>query len=153
MRVMRWSALLLLVCALAMAAIPAWARSGRQEVVPAEERILPYEGSMPGCQDPAVLEKVSSMFAEKEAKFWNSSLTIQHYAEIKRIAWRPWGLDTIPRRFCTASARTSDGVRRRVDYSVREDLGVIGATWGVEYCVSGLDRSSAFAPGCRVARP
>jgi hypothetical protein len=93
------------------------------------------------------------MFAEKEAKFWNSTLTITQYENIQRIAWRPWGLDTIPRRYCTATAWTSDGVRRKIDYSVREDLGIIGASWGVEYCVKGLDRAWAFAPGCRMARP
>jgi hypothetical protein len=144
--------LVLALCA-SLVALPAAARSGRQEVVPAEERILPWEASIPGCQAPNVLEKISSMFAEKEAKFWNSTLTITQYENIQRIAWRPWGLDTIPRRYCTATAWTSDGVRRKIDYSVREDLGIIGASWGVEYCVKGLDRSWAFAPGCRMARP
>jgi len=41
----------------------------------------------------------------------------------------------------------------RIDYSVREDLGIIGATWGVEFCVHGLDRNWAYAPACRMARP
>lgn len=149
---MRISLVIALLAAGALAGT-ASARSGRQEVVPAEERILPWEGRIPGCQDTAVLEKVSSMFAEKEAKFWSSSLKIVQYENIKRIAWRPWGLDHVPRRFCTAMAWTSDGVRRKVDYSVREDLGMIGTTWGVDYCVAGLDRSWAYAPACRMARP
>jgi hypothetical protein len=40
---------------------------------------------------------------------------------------------------------------------VRESLGIIGATWGVEFCVHGLDRNLAYAYAgeqtCREARP
>ena len=148
---MRWAAFLI-PCAL-LAAAPAAALTGRQEVVPAERRVLPYDAAIPGCQDPSVLAKVAQHFAEKEAKFWSSSLTIVEYQNIRRLAWRPWGLDYIPRRFCTADARTSDGRMHRIDYSVREDLGMIGMTWGVEFCVHGLDRNWAYAPACRMARP
>ncbi|MGY2050484.1 hypothetical protein [Methylobacterium sp. JK268] len=141
----------------ASAVSPAAARSARREVQPAEEREFPFDSDIPGCQDPDVLEKVSTQFAEKESKFWNSSLTILSYERIERTAWRPWGVDYIPRRFCTAVATTSDGVRRRVEYSVRESLGIIGSTWGVEACVHGLDRNLAYAyasaNSCLMARP
>ncbi|ACA15239.1 conserved hypothetical protein [Methylobacterium sp. 4-46] len=143
--------------AVACAVTPSLARSARQEVTPAEEREFPFDADIPGCQDADVLEKLSTQFAEKESKFWNSSLTILRYERIERTAWRPWGLDFYPRRFCTAVATTSDGVRRRVDYSVRESLGIIGSTWGVEFCVHGLDRNLAYAyasaTSCREARP
>jgi hypothetical protein len=134
---------------------PAFARSGREEITPAEEREFPFDGQIPGCQDSSVLEQMSSQFAEKEAKFWNSNLTIVGYDRIERTAWRPWGLDTYPRRFCSAVATTSDGIKRKVDYSVREGLGIIGVTWGVEFCVHGLDRNLAYAyaTACREARP
>lgn len=134
---------------------PALARSAREEISPAEERIFPFDANIPGCQDAAVLEELSSQFAEKETQFWNSSLTIVGFERIERTAWRPWGLDFYPRRFCSATATTSDGVRRKVDYSVRESTGLIGATWGVEFCVHGLDRNLAYAyaTACRMARP
>src|SRR3954453_7746816 len=80
---MRWTALLI-PCALAGAA-PAAGRTGREEVVPAERRVLPYDANIPGCQDPGVLAKVTQIFAEKEAKFWNSSLTIVQYENIRRL--------------------------------------------------------------------
>jgi hypothetical protein len=150
---MRWAALLL-SCAFAAVALPADARQrgGREEVVPAEARVLPYDGHIPGCQDTRVLAWVASKFAEKEAKFWPAPRTITAYEDIRRVAWRPWGIDYIPRRFCTATVWTSDGVKRRIDYSVREDLG-IGPTWGMHLCVVGLDRNFANAPACRMARP
>jgi hypothetical protein len=135
----------------------AQARSARQEIAPAEEREFPFDAQIPGCQDAGVLEKITYQFAEKEAKFWNSTLTITAYDSIERTAWRPWGVDFYPRRFCSAVATTSDGVRRRVDYSVRESLGIIGATYGVEFCVHGLDRNLSYAyasaSSCREARP
>lgn len=136
-----------------VAASPVAALTGRQEVVPGERRVIPYDAHLPGCDDTYVLSTVARIFAEKEAKFWDSSLTIAGYENIQRTAWRPWGLDYIPRRFCSAMASMSDGRKRRVDYSVREDLGVIGATWGVEFCVHGLDRNWAYSPACRMARP
>lgn len=151
---LRLSALALILVA-AGAFQPAEARNAREEISPAEEHVFPYDADIPGCQDVDVLEKISNQFAEKEAKFWNSSMTIVSYDTIARTAWRPYGLDYIPRRYCTAVATTSDGIRRKIDYSVRESLGIIGATWGVDYCVHGLDRNLAYAysTACRMARP
>jgi hypothetical protein len=124
-----------------------------REVTPAEKREFPYHSTLPACHDLAVLEKIASKFAEKEAKFWQSRLQIVQYEQIRPLAWRPWGLDFIPRRFCTGKVVVSNGTRHQIDYSVREDLGIIGATWGVEWCVKGLDRNWAFNPACRMARP
>lgn len=122
------------------------------EITPAEDQILPYSAAMPACHDPAVLEKITSQFVERESRFWQSSLVIAGYEKIRPISFRPWGLDLIPRRFCTAIAVVSDGKKRRIDYSVREDLGTIGMTFGVEWCIAGLDRNLAYSPHCRMAR-
>jgi hypothetical protein len=124
-----------------------------REITPAEKRVRAYDTALPPCHDLAVLEKISSYFAEKEAKYWQSDLRILEYAKIRPMAWRPWGLDFIPRRFCTGTVTISDGTRRRIDYSVREDLGIIGADWGVEWCVVGLDRNWAYNPACKMAQP
>src|SRR3712207_2452386 len=86
-----------------------------------EKREEPYDTQLPACHDLAVLEKISSYFAEKEWKFWQSNLRIVQYEQIRPVAWRPWGLDFIPRRFCTGKVVTSDGRKRQIDYSVRED--------------------------------
>jgi hypothetical protein len=40
-----------------------------------------------------------------------------------------------------------------VNYFITEDGGMIGATWGVTYCVVGFDRGMAYSPACRMARP
>jgi hypothetical protein len=45
------------------------------------------------------------------------------------------------------------GVRRAVHYAIVEDAGYLGVTWGVEWCVVGLDRNWAYSPACKMARP
>ncbi|MDQ0473706.1 hypothetical protein [Labrys wisconsinensis] len=112
-----------------------------------------YDGDLPACHDPGVADKIVSRFATKESEYWHSSLTIQLFDRQREIAYRPWGASYIPRRFCTARVMTSDGRYRRVSYAIGEDLGIIGATWGVEWCVAGLDRNLAYAPACKMAQP
>ena len=120
-----------------------------------------YDGVIPPCE--AALGTIASRFAQKEGRFWNSDLQILGFDRVREIAfrpwapetvaWRPWGLDYIPRRFCTAVAAVSDGRNHTVNYSIGEDTGIIGMIWGVEWCVVGLDRNWAYNPACKMARP
>lgn len=112
-----------------------------------------YEALVPPCDTPAALSKIQSRFATKEGRFWNSDLTIVEIASIRQVAFRPWAEGTIPRRFCSGKVLTSDGRWRPVYYSIVEDGGMIGADWGVEWCVVGLDRNWAYNPRCKMARP
>jgi hypothetical protein len=110
-----------------------------------------YDGVLPPCE--AALDTIVSRFAQKESQFWNSSLQIVGFEKVRQIAFRPWASNTIPRRFCSATATVSDGKKHRVSYWIGEDTGMIGAGWGVEWCVAGLDRNWAYNPACKVARP
>jgi len=112
-----------------------------------------YDGAVPPCDWPGALQIITSRFAEKERKFWASSLTIVHFDKVREIAYRPWAVNTIPRRFCTALAFVSDGLKHPVHYSIGEDTGMAGSMYGVEWCVAGLDRNWAYAPNCKMARP
>ncbi len=112
-----------------------------------------YSGRVPACEDSWALSTIQHRFASKEGKFWNSNLTIVGFERIAEKAYRPWAADTIPRRFCSAIATISDGVRRPVHYLIGEDMGEIGAVWGVDWCVVGLDRNWANNPACAMARP
>jgi hypothetical protein len=112
-----------------------------------------YDAIVPLCDDPAVLAKVASRFAEKEDKFWDPNLRIVGFDRLRETAWRPWAENTIPRRFCAATALVNDGKARPIYYSVAEDTGMIGATFGVEWCVAGLDRNWAYNPFCKMAQP
>jgi hypothetical protein len=112
-----------------------------------------YSGRVPACEDSWALSTIQHRFATKEGRFWNSALTIVGFERISERAYRPWAADTIPRRFCSAIATISDGVRRPVHYLIGEDMGEIGAVWGVDWCVVGLDRNWANNPACAMAKP
>ena len=107
-----------------------------------------YDGNLPPCD--WALGKISSRFAEKESKFWNSTLQITGYDRVHEIAFRPWQSDNIPRRYCAAMAMISDGKPRPVYFSIIEDGGFASFSNGVEFCVVGLDRNWALI---RPARP
>jgi hypothetical protein len=110
-----------------------------------------YDGVLPPCE--AALDKIASRFAQKEGQYWNSSLRILDFEQVRETAFRPWAEGTIPRRFCTAVALVNDGKKHAVKYWIGEDTGIIGMTWGVEWCVVGLDHNWAYNPRCKMAAP
>ena len=110
-----------------------------------------YDGDLPACE--AALGDIASRFAQKESLYWNSNLQILGFDKVRETAFRPWAKATIPRRFCSAVALVSDGRWHKVDFWIGEDTGFIGASWGVEWCVVGLDRNWAYNPACKMARP
>ena len=112
-----------------------------------------YSSDVPLCSESGPLHRIASNFRTKEGRFWNSDLEIVDFQNVREIAMRPWVDGAIPRRFCRADAIISDGARRPVFYSIVEDGGFIGTTYGVEWCVVGLDRNWAYNPACKMAKP
>jgi hypothetical protein len=112
-----------------------------------------YDGRLPPCDAQAALGKIASRFGDKEHEFWNSRLSVQGFDQVREVAYRPWAANTIPRRFCSAIVHISDGSKHALHYAIIEDAGIIGATWGVEWCVVGLDRNWAYNPACTLAEP
>ncbi|WP_243371168.1 hypothetical protein [Microvirga solisilvae] len=150
---MKWLAAII-SCMLLSA--PAFSR----EITPAERRerahlldLKGFSAGLPACAEGAVLHNVASNFANKERQFWNSNAQILAFEQIEEVAWRPAGLDYIPRRYCTGTAVVSDGFRHKVNFSIREDLGFIGIGWSTDSCVDGFDRNYAYAPHCKQAAP
>jgi hypothetical protein len=84
---------------------------------------------------------------------WNSDLKIVMFEKIHETSFRAWAANTIPHRFCSGLVKVSDGSTHVIHYSIGEDTGMIGATWGVEWCVVGLDRNWAYNPACQMALP
>ena len=112
-----------------------------------------FDGVLPPCDSPGALGKISARFAEKENRFWSPDLSIVAFDKVREVAFRPGPPNTIPRRFCSAIAFVSDGLKHPIYYSIGEDTGMIGQTYGVEWCVAGFDRNWAYAPSCKMARP
>ena len=112
-----------------------------------------FDSKLPACDDMWATGTIRHRFATTQDRFWNSDLSIQSVDQVKEVAFRPWADGTIPRRFCMARALISDGIWRTVRYSIIEDGGMIGANWGVHWCVVGLDRNWANSPACKAAAP
>lgn len=147
----------MLVLAVAAACAAPLAASAQSRLAPpAEQREIGWRGAVPVCDDARVLAEIAARFTRREGGFWKSPLHISGYEKIREVALRPWGASYIPRRFCTASAHL-DGhgrtQRRRVDYVILDGMGPIGLGWGVQYCVSGVERHLHAAPDCRMKRP
>jgi hypothetical protein len=112
-----------------------------------------FDSQLPACDNSWALSTIRSRFGSKERRFWNSELQIVNFDQIREVAYRPWADATIPRRWCAGKALISDGLWRTVRYSIVEDGGMIGASWGVEWCVVGVDRNWAYNPNCKEATP
>ena len=124
-----------------------------RQVIPAEKRFWSYDGTLPTCDNPDVLDRMSSRFGQTAHEYWSSALEIVGYDKIATVALRPWGLDHIPRNYCSARATFNDRSVRTITYAVIEDQGMIGMDFGVEFCVVGLDRNYAYAPSCKMETP
>jgi hypothetical protein len=121
--------------------------------VPAEARWAPFWDRLPACDDAGVLSTISGRFAQTQRTYWNPELAIAGFDRVREIGFRANGLSYIPRRYCVARAAMSDLKLRTVVYAVGDNLGIIGESWGVEWCVVGLDPMHAYAPGCSVIKP
>lgn len=112
-----------------------------------------YNRDMPACNYAPALDEIIADFHTKEARFWNSELKIVGIEDIRQSAYLPWAAQSIPRRFCSGTALINDGARHAIYYSIASGTGMIGAGWGVNFCVVGLDRDWSYNPACRAARP
>jgi hypothetical protein len=112
-----------------------------------------YDRVIPTCDYRPALDRIIDNFGTKESRFWNSELRIVGVEDIKETAEMSWAAQSIPRRFCHGTALINDGTRHRLVYSIAEDTGMIGADYGVNFCVVGLDRNGAYNPACRAAGP
>lgn len=134
----------------------------------AEDRFFAYDAVLPACDDPLVLGRIQQRFNDREMTVWQTTQSIRGFDRVRTVAFRPNGLDLIPRRYCSATAIMGDGRRRGVSYYVVEDAGMTGwhgsvllglirfptpASFGLEWCVQGLDRHRTYAQDCRMARP
>ncbi len=139
-------------------------------LTPAEKRFSPYTGIVPHCSDASVLGRIQSRFSSREQEYWHTGREIQGFNRVRQIGYRSAGRDLIPRRYCSARASFNDGRIRWVSYWIGEDLGMAGQNWalevvpgnmspsvyksyGVEWCVHGLDYNRAFGANCSAARP
>ena len=112
-----------------------------------------HHGYIPACDSPWALQTIAWRFGYKERRFWGSTESLSQFGQVREIAYRPWGGEFVPRRYCEVKVRVSDRRDTVVYYSIIEKGGFAGVGWGVEWCVVGYDYNLAYAPNCRAARP
>lgn len=134
----------LVAATLAGLAVPSTAR----EQIPAETREQPFSANLSQCDAPGVLSRIQSRFATVERRFWDSNAEIVAIGQIRQAAFRPHGLDLIPRRYCQAVATMSNNRKLKLRYAIIEDAGIIGMSEGIQYCLEGYDRNLTAMPGC-----
>ena len=147
------TAILATGCGLGIQLSSGWAESGSRDDPPAEVRVSPFSGVLQPCDDPGMLDQIAIDFARRELEFWNSSLTISGFERIVEIGYRLNGQTYIPRRYCQAEARFSDGLRRHVVFNISASTAFLGLGSGVVWCIQGIDRNHAFTPNCRSLGP
>jgi hypothetical protein len=124
---------------------------------PAETRIVPFIGDLPGCDDSSALARIQDDFYHRERDYWQSDLAIESFLGMRETGLRSNGASYIPRRYCEARALFNDSRERDVIYQIGEigflgeGIGFLGTGPGVTWCVVGLDRNYAFSPDCRGA--
>lgn len=120
---------------------------------PAASLYRDFSGALPACSDPSVIGYVAGRFAATERGYWNSNLQLATVDRPRELGYRSWGNEFIPRRFCAARTFTSDGRKRQLYYEIGEGFAFASLGWDVNWCVTGLDRSTAYGGHCRAAQP
>jgi hypothetical protein len=128
---------------------------------PSEARWAPFFANLPTCDDQSVLDTIESRFGQTERTYWGGVQAITGFERVREVGFRSNGLSYIPRRYCVARGEFIDPntqVRdrpqtRTVVYAVGANSGILGVSWGVEWCVVGLDRMLAYAPDCHTLKP
>lgn len=124
------------------------APAAAREEIPAETRLKAYDADLGACGAEAVLSTIQSRFNGTERRYWNSTTEIVGFEKVRQAAFRPHGLDIIPRRYCVATALLNGKRKAVVRYAIIEGYGVAGVFDGVQFCVAGYDRNRTAGPGC-----
>lgn len=118
------------VCLAALAGEARATERFESDVPLAEQRIIPYSGVVPACDDAFVLAEIASDLSNASL---GAPASVAAWPAVEELGYRANGLSYIPRRYCTALAQFGGGAVRRVGYVIGEDLGFAGIGWGVNW--------------------
>lgn len=106
------------------------------------------------CGQPWVLGKIANRFRHQVRNVPNlPNVEITNIYQVRESRYQPaserW---PIGRRYCSATARLSDGYDRTVWYLIEEGQGFASMGDNVEFCLAGFDRWMVYDGGCRILR-
>jgi hypothetical protein len=99
------------------------------------------------------LTMIASRFNQKGKHVLGHRSQDRQFRTDPRDGVPPLGGQHHPSRFCSGVVEVTDGRKHAIHYSISEDTGMIGASWGIEWCVVGLDRNWSYNPACKMAQP
>ena len=105
-----------------------------------------YDADVAGLRYRLGAVRHPGQLGTKESRFWNSDLQIVGFEECADCV-PPLGRATIPAPLLQRHGSGHDGTGARSIIRSVKTGGFIGASWGVEWCVVGLDRNWAYNPG------
>lgn len=114
-------------------------------------------GSIPTCDHPSVLRRITATFNRAERKTWSH---IAHRAPVQLLQVtkirQKYALEhtksLIRHRHCNGHGHLSNGQHPRVHYVISERQGFASIGWRVEVCVQGRDRWRVYGAHCRSLR-
>ena len=111
----------------------------------------------PDCTDGWTLSKIRHRFAYGAERVEKRDLAIVEVAKIRQVATSVDRPSPIPRRWCAAEVRLSDGSRTALTWVVEGGAGFAAPGLaripdGVEFCVSGHDPWRVHDGTCRTTR-
>ncbi|MEE9314407.1 MAG: hypothetical protein V3V02_07140 [Rhizobiaceae bacterium] len=108
--------------------------------------------TFPQCDDIKVLGKIVERFNWAEEATWNRGFYLQDIERVRERVVQGTRRYQIPRRYCRAHARLTNGKHPTLFYLIEGGQGFAGNSFNVEFCLGGLDRWNEYDGSCRVLR-
>ena len=105
--------------------------------------------SFPQCHDVKVLGKIVERFNWAEENTWKRGFFLQDIERIRERVVQNHPDRLIPRRYCRAHARLTNGRHPTLFYLIEGGQGFAGNSFNVEFCLNGYDRWNEYNGSCR----
>ena len=105
--------------------------------------------TFPQCQDIKVLGKIVERFNWAEKNTWNRGFFLQDIERVRERVVQNNSQSLIPRRYCRAHARLTNGRHPVLFFLIEGGQGFAGNSFNVEFCLNGYDRWNEYDGSCR----
>ena len=108
--------------------------------------------TFPQCDDVKVLGQIVERFNWAEDKTWQRGFYLEDIERVRERVVQETHISQVPRRYCRAHARLTNGRHPTIYYLIEGGQGFAGNKFGLEFCLGGLDRWNEFDGSCRTLR-
>ncbi|WP_209011015.1 hypothetical protein [Labrenzia sp. PHM005] len=103
---------------------------------------------LPGCSATSVQNAVQKTVTRAIPSYYGGVRILDLY-KIRDTTFRTNVVSPVARRYCSGTAKLSDGSRVRVKYLLEAHAGLFGLGWNVETCLTGRDKWYVYGGSCR----